>query len=526
MSSRRKGRSGIWTSWVELLLRRKGGYTATDAKLPIRPVPAHDESLAGYLARVMILNGYGAPLPWNTWFHVKQPLAASVQGLGLDVEAVAGLIGALPARQRINVPMQMAAADLNRHRCRWCPYCLREGGRYLGVWSLKLFAVCPIHACYLVDRCHVCNRATSLSRIGLAQCECGARLHEAATERASPTLVWIARRLVLAVQGSGNCHDEPFAALRIVDWLRLIRFLGPFGMELRPSRPGQLANAHELTVASEILAGSGKLLYEWPTGFHLLLTQLMQSGPPDSSLQRTFNPLYGVIYDDLAGSQFQFVRDAFENFLAEHWWGLLCRRNRRLRALVVDSRTRRTVAEACEQAGTTPRQLDWLIETGQVEAARFRSSRGRLLTAVSSDDLHAVASMVKDLLDLRTASRELGLSRERVRQLIDAEILPAMRRSPTTPWMIKRADLIGLIERCYAAPRAENVERVALGAILKHWRLPDEAAIALIRAFARGDLPILPCQDTTNLANLLVDRMAVRRWCKRQPLCPRSTLGT
>jgi hypothetical protein len=86
-----------------------------------------------------------------------------------------------------------------------------------------------------------------------------------------------------------------------------------------------------LPVARALVAGAARLLQDWPENLHRLMRVLQPSAPQSFSVRRTFAPLYRVLYDDLSDSCYQFLRDAFEGYLHQHWWGLVCRRNKCMR---------------------------------------------------------------------------------------------------------------------------------------------------------------------------------------------------
>ncbi|WP_373322333.1 TniQ family protein [Chitinimonas viridis] len=294
------------------------GVAATASfAIPIRPRPATGEALAGYVARAMLANGYVPPLPLGRWFPRYRSIRESLALLGLDITMTDSPMSWLPTRQRFIAAQDMAPADLNGLRLRWCPYCLAVDGIHRAAWGIKLFAVCPTHRVMLVDCCPDCGRPVQFVWIGVGRCPCGGRLADALATRADDALVWLGYFLENALSNQRNETPACFAIMNTVDWLRLIRYLGSFAADNRPKRPGQLANAHDMAVAGPIFKRCAAVLEDWPRGLHKLL-HILRERPDETSLPRGFRQIYWALYQNLAGQQFNFLRLALEEFLSEH----------------------------------------------------------------------------------------------------------------------------------------------------------------------------------------------------------------
>jgi hypothetical protein len=296
----------------------------------------------------------------------------------------------------------------------------------------------------------------------------------------------------------------------------LVRYLGQFSPQTQPSRPGQIAGLDRLAVASALVSGTAALLQDWPTGFHSLLSATQSTVAQSPSLRRSFSPLYRVLYVDLSDPWFQFMRDAFEDYLREHWWGLVCKRNRLLLRKAVEAHPRLSTRQAADASGLTPAVIRHLVQAELLPSAVALLPSGRRARTISSEDLQRASMAAAGGLNLGQASERLGLSEKRLRELVAAHVVVPLiaknGRQRTAAWVFSKAE----IDRLTLASNATSSEAVTTFRwILKYWRLrppePVELAVAVLAGelSAHGDSP-----TRVGLGNALLNPLAVRSWLK------------
>ena len=314
-------------------LGREGMHLGSDLTYAVRPKPLLNECTHGYLMRVASANGIGSVRQLFSSLRTRQQGAFDelCARLLLSEEDRAQLFGSLPAHwDHKDIPLGLAISDFNQTHGRWCPVCIREGGVLLGQWSLKLVCTCPKHCVWLQDVCPRCGASRTWSDVVKFQCicECGASLLSTNAEEASKDVH--ALTLLLCGDPSPAERLASLSGLCTAATHRLVRYLGPFHADPKPSHPGETLDVHRLEVARGLVTGAAALLNQWPTSMHSKIAELQPTAPKSPSVRRTFDPLYRVLYDALPEAEFQFLRDAFESYLHEHWWGLVCRRNKRM----------------------------------------------------------------------------------------------------------------------------------------------------------------------------------------------------
>jgi hypothetical protein len=152
----------------------------------------------------------------------------------------------------------------------------------------------------------------------------------------------------------------------------------------------------------------------------VLLKYLSQRGREEDQgrLGKTFGGFYTALYKSFGAPEFEFLRAAFEGYVAENWTGPLARRNRRLGSSVLDLVAWIPANHACRLLEVSRRRLGSLIDEGHLRAERRGSAAGREFVVVSKRDVDRLAPALHDGLTLAFAAERLGLKRQRLAALL------------------------------------------------------------------------------------------------------------
>lgn len=486
--------------------------------LLVRPRPVVGESPMSFLFRVAQANGYMSvsQLLGLVRRDGTEPLSLLFEQLGLPMHAQHLLCGMAPGRWSFaRHHLGLESADFNWTRKRWCPCCLKERpGLFLGNWSSKLACCCLEHACWLSDRCTACGAVQHWTNPSLDTCLCGASLSEAVIHGASLAELILAGALIgHTLWPSGK--EECFAHLSMKELSRLVRLIGRFGDDLRPTKVGKTPNLDDLAVSKELLTSASHLLSHWPTNFFVLLQRTQEDRGRDPSLNRTFQPIYKVLYALLPGIQYQFMRDAFEDYLHEHWWGLVCRRNRRLKAVTVDSHPRRTIDQVAAAMDAPSTTIKRLVQSARVTGTVSKLPSGRATTSVLFSELTDLAEEVRGCLTLAEAASSLQVGERRVRHLIEQGVLRTLTgersRLGFARWLIPRQSLASLFFCPNASLDVQN--GIFVYQAFKYWRLSDVEGVALVRALQGGTLTAVGSATAkAPLGMVMLNRLAALDW--------------
>jgi TniQ len=448
--------------------------------LPVRPRPIAGEANLSYLARVTEANGYES---------IRQ-LWRALRAYGIFIEATDiseferhYLFGPLPGYwgNESNID-RFAISDFNHSHLRWCPLCLMDSRHLRGVWSLKLYCVCTHHKIHLHEQCASCGDHQRLEHPNFNQCECGTRLTTGNIVAANPGLVRVTQALESSL--SGQHYDLGLPSFTAPEWIRLATFLGQFSESYQPPRPGKMSSLYQLTTATNLISGLAHLLEDWPHNFHRLIRAIHQRGKSGSSLQRTFGSLYRVMYRQLKEPYFQFIRDAFEDYVHQHWDGIICKRNKSLKPNTIAAHPQLTIKQAAKKAGSGVSVIRHLMKAELISSHQSQSSStGRTSRSINLNSVSKIAALTKNTVVLEEAAKILALPKRRVRLLIQAGIIkPLVSRKQVNAavWRIPRVQLSQL----WLKPRLilHDDSYITLVCILKHWRLSDDEFIALVEA--------------------------------------------
>jgi len=481
--------------------------------LPIRPRPIPGELAVGYLVRVSSANGYNGPR--ELCRVLRHGLVTLDTALRLAQRERSALFGPTPHYCSFvqQLPGGLRAQDFNHHFMRWCPICLAESEYLRGEWGLKLCCVCTTHAAMLVDRCPHCQAMQCFDRTQLSVCSCGFQLTRCPCQQASEALLNLHQILQSALAGR---YDEP-DAMSLATWLRLVKYLGSFEANPLAQHPGQVKNMHQLVISVSLAIGTATLLADWPESFDRLLTRIRAAAPSATHIDDAFGPLYRVLYRDLNEPALTFLRERFEAYLYGNWFGLLGRRNRRLRPETITRHPHRSIQKIAQAAGSSAASIRHLAYTGAIRGHAIQYPSGRTAWVIPHEEARNAATYRTDSVTLRQAAGLLGLGRKRVRELIDAGLLhawidPGLTGAST--WWLSKADALHLVG-IGAQSAQENTVRnvVRLTTVLKTWRLRAGEFPALIRTLLAGELQLAAlAAEGYGLGRLRFEVGTLRTW--------------
>jgi hypothetical protein len=482
----------------------------------VRPRPTPGESTTGYLMRVAGANGFRSVRQLFTSLRVRQQGAFDelCARLCLTDQERGNLFGTLPGHWgHSDIPLGLGVSDFNQTCRRWCPACMKEGCVLQGRWSLKLVCACSVHGVWLQDGCPRCDACGSWADAVQTHCQCGASLADADTEIADGDVSALAQLLCGDSMGADGVSG--IATLSTPALHRLVRYLGPFQTDPRPAHPGQTVDVHRMTVARALVEGAAGLLANWPARLHERISEIQATAPRSPSVRRTFAPLYRVLYDDLSEPCYQFLRDAFEAYLHEHWWGLVCRRNKRMQSATVEKHPRITLSQMATAAGVPESVVRHLVQSELIPATSTALPSGRHSHSIHSDELHRIKVATDGALSLGQAARALALPEGRLRDLITAGVLvPLISRQMNrgaAAWVIPK----GEIERLHVQPglAMPTMDAAPLRDALKYWRLRQHEGVALVSAVIDGQVPVRASdQDRVPIGLAVLSAAETKRW--------------
>ncbi|OWY40963.1 hypothetical protein CEK28_01435 [Xenophilus sp. AP218F] len=124
--------------------------------LPLRPRPAMDESIGGFLHRLFSLHGHHIPEEL-TRALCTSPHQSAFNDFGDQFFDLPSDAAWLRAQHRLKSAIPEPWRSRRTSSPRLCPRCLVERGHHAGYWALPWVTVCPRHRTRLRELC-LCGR--------------------------------------------------------------------------------------------------------------------------------------------------------------------------------------------------------------------------------------------------------------------------------------------------------------------------------------------------------------------------------
>lgn len=403
-------------------------------------------------------------------------------------------------------------------RARYCPGCLARSGYWRLGWELLFSDACSVCGCWLVDTCGACGHALGWRRDSLTRCGCGASLVTQESSAAPPVLAMLSRVLEQRALGLSTVELPGMRQMSSAQCARLVRLLGAYGVLNGQRRPQKVMRAGSLEASWPISSYAAEVLCNWPAGFHAMLDQLRRDARADEQgrMGRAFGGFYRALYVACRDAQFNWVRDAFEDYVAAHWTGAIGRRNRRLPSSVLDRVAWLPGQAAARQLGVSMRRLELLIGSGQLAAAERTVKSGRRYLLVRRADIESLQVGSGVEMTLAEAATGLGIKRQRLARLLPTLCPRAVKAAERgAVWAIPRAWVEKLQLMLADLPICEvDVEtQVSLDRVLRYSFCSDPQLASLLADFASGKLrPVGRVSGRRGLTSMVLKRSEVVRY--------------
>lgn len=466
--------------------------------LLLMPDPWAHEGPAGYRLRLAEAN-----LMPQTWLDVD---LYTLDGGGVVKS---------PMFQRWCALRADGTARVNR-RARWCSNCLEASASSRIGWELLFADACAACGHWLLDVCSACGEAVTWQRDTLLHCPCGAALARQPARAAPAALVRLSQTLEQLALGQTHCELTTLRGLSVAQSQRLVRVLGAYGGTRHQRAPQKISGVDTLEVSWTITTVAAEVLDQWPTTFHRFLSRQGAESPCEAGrMPGVFGGFYRALYKGLKEPEFDWVRQSFEEFIAEHWVGALGRRNRRMPEAVFSRLAWMPGPEAARKIGVSGTRLQYLIDSGAVRALKRVSAAGRTFVMVRREDIDSISHEDLAPLTLAQAAMRLGIKRQRLGRLLPL-ICPEATKVTLqgTPWLIPRSWVDGWLSMMEQLPVCQDMPSgtVTLDHVLRYGPLGDGAVAQLLLDISTGArTPHARSTAHQGVAGLIVDQPEVAR---------------
>jgi predicted site-specific integrase-resolvase len=313
-------------------------------KLILTPEPYPDENFCSYILRLTEANHYSHP----NWIYRMAEFKHMSKGLANsnvwsyhshDFNLLSRLIGVSESKLKemayIDVgseekghPIYAFGEELPRvtvqtMKVKFCPLCLKEEPYFRKIWDLVILTTCPIHKCVLIDFCHSCGKQINWMRKSLIYCKCGFDFRETPLQKVEGNDIRLSQLIYEKCYYFPKEYDiNPSLKLMNMKEINILIFYIVRRLFYLKNDQRKFPNSSFSNIEIHgIIKYLVSIFDNWPFNFYKFLKELQEKNRCEhGSIQRDFGNLYRFLYEQYKdGKNFDFLRNAFEDYLLIHW---------------------------------------------------------------------------------------------------------------------------------------------------------------------------------------------------------------
>jgi hypothetical protein len=401
---------------------------------------------------------------------------------------------------------------------RVCPLCMSEDPYWRAQWDHAFSVSCHRHKVQLMDRCSGCGKLLRRGFGRLTHCSCGTSYSDGAPTPVEPSYLEYLLREKCRQAEPRLQHGKlvPLAVLPANSLIKLLTLLGTHSPTGTVKKPRKVPLKRGAANARTVLGRASEVLANWPTNFRQLLDETYCRHPANSTLKSVFGSLYGALYKDLRGEQFDFVRTAFDSWVADKWSGHLTERHQRISKATRSKKRVVPVTRLSRDLGVSATRLQALVLAGELRGSVRPLPSGKKSTMIELDHV-SHARKLTNHYTLGAASKVLGLPEVRLRALLDAGVVAGRRPVPGGMWRIHVGELDRLFEHMKALPilkETDHEDFLSLDKVFRFYWTESDSFVELFGAILSGDLTCARRARIRKLgaAAILIPREIFLRW--------------
>lgn len=411
-----------------------------------------------------------------------------------------------------------------------CPACLVEANYCRRIWDLAPVTVCPIHECMLLDECQRCKRLITWHRSKVSVCPCKFDWRASVTKPLDKKEAELTRQIYKLCGLSGGqiettkSANNPLFRLALRQLLSAMFFISGQLCGVVDSKGKFLASKLRNFELHSLLNRSYSVFDDWPDRFYQFLEwkRTQRKERVGAGLIHDFGKFYRYLYNEFSGDSFNFIRDAFEEYIRLYWSGGHTSRITRFSGGDMRSKKYITRDEAKRRLCVQDIVLQRLIDAGDLKAILL-SGKQKTLTLIELADVERLESDFNQALSLNQALALLGVGRRLILKLVKHGCLAALRRPLTDVgdvWRFSLREVNNLLENIRA--KINPSEPLSLNEVITFRTAQQKLAVRdvksgqFVQAMLKGE--ITSCGEGTGigLSRLLFRQDNIDSYVKMQ----------
>jgi hypothetical protein len=284
-----------------------------------------------------------------------------------------------------------------------------------------------------------------------------------------------------------NC---PLFDLTLDQYISSLFFIAGQFNGLMDTRGKRLATSLRNSEIHNLICKANNVFQDWPNNFFSFLDWKREKSPDlrhARGLMRDFGQYKSALYVQLSHKCYDFLRDAFEEYIAAHWRGGHTTTLSRLNDNARQKRRFLTVVETKQMLRVTAQSVHKLVAAGRLQAAD-KSGLPKSVLLIEAESARQFQQKLEGSLSLHQTQRRLGTYAQRVMELIESGFLNPLR-GPTVDrchnWQFSNEEVTEFLDRLEnAAARPRSFRKgVTLDFALRRLRPVGAHCGALARQY-------------------------------------------
>lgn len=417
----------------------------------------------------------------------------------------------------------------NAKYARFCPHCLDENPTWRIEWELLFYDVCPKHKCILLDQCGQCERSISWKREHLLNCDCGILLSSLLAKRCSENQARFSLTMLQSIDVDRSIKDiSPMAEiehLSISEIQKFVRLTGRHKYLKTAWGSKHIPNQNCLSISLELTNVAADVLVNWPESFYSSLKETeydFHLKNNSTRIKDCFGALYSTIFSQFTDTNFNFIREAFSDYVVTNWRGPIAERNKRVIKEMRNKGSWLTSNRACKELDISPKRLRTMIDEGTITGfTEIHAASGRHRTVVKRSTIPLSKEVLLNLVDLRKCARMLGVTKQRMAAL-RIYLFPTSSKvldTPNSPWKIERNHIERIVNAYTPHSIVESIspnER-SLTHLFKSWKWANKDIADLIEDVVTGKMKPRRCDiRRIGIAAWIFDLDDLQNWISQR----------
>lgn len=320
---------------------------------------------------------------------------------------------------------------------RICPRCIDIDLYIRESWDYAFLPFCFDHGCRLVEVNDIGMFWSSHAYNSLRKLRSGEE-----REETIQLIQYLQYRLKFG-QPLDDSSFSGFDRLSIDEVQEIVTLIGAFASYKNLKKPRKIPIKTDVSTAMSVLESSAVSLIDWPEN----LARTLKNGIPSIINSRQIFEEYGAIHraikKELVGSQYDFFKKDYENFLIDQWPDIIDKKSTWFTQEAKQKSEYVSGTEVSKKVGVRLNRIVSWISSGVLEGNVRQLDSGSRQVTLKKDTY----TVVGRLLNFSDACSYLGTTKKSMRGILEDGIIATAKKAKKSVWTIQESNIQDFLRR-------------------------------------------------------------------------------